>query len=318
MPPQLKAYLKGALADVEVTWGLNIVTERPERGTIDNRNNIPSATLLGNQEWNITAAMNNEIIGGRCTLKCKVKYGGGTTETAEKHFIFPIRGKNPKDADVLAYINQVIDPAFLNIAKHIAIVESKQVDGYEAGKPIWRIYNQFNAGTFANQTTKEVAPVGTPNRSNDTKGWGIGQITTTAFTDKIVPTAVVWNWQANITEIARVLNDQRTAHNTCINSQRRWCEKYGRKWVDPPDTHTFNGFTFTTMEWTVMVLYNGPEGLPWSKGIRSNREEKDVQSPWAFSPNTGTWKPYDNKTPYARKVTDGINLVKDNKVVIKE
>ena len=314
-PPQLEAWLEGAPDHIQVTWKMSIVTERPERGILDNRN-YQEVTLPGGTHWNITQAMDNEIVGGKCTLTYTVKYAHGEV-AGQKSGTFYIRGKNPKDDDVKAYINQVTDPALLRIAHHIALIESKQTEGVENNKTIWRIFNQFNAGDYTNRQTKEVTPAGTPNRSSDTKGWGIGQITTLP-----IPTAIVWNWKANIDRLASLLNnDKWNEHETYIKSQKRWCEKYGFTWVEPPVTYahpTKLDLELTCLEWGVLVLYNGAGGITGSKGIDRYGKETEVQSPWSFDPNKRTWTLHDNSKGYIHKVTKALNQMDNNEIKPKE
>jgi len=301
-PPQLKARFEGAPDHVHVTWGMNIVTERPERGTTDNRNNIPGVTLFGDGPWDITAAMNNEIVGGKCTLTYKIEYAHGNASSQTSNFFY-IRGKNPKDADVRNYINTMLLAGTKDSARYIALHETKQKDGYEGGKTVWRIYNQFNAGNYTHRQTKAFTPAGSLNMSNDTKGWGIGQISTTSFHDSIVSTKAAWDWHENMRIKGVLLNDKLKFHTGFMNNYKN---KYGPL-IEPPAQYTTNSITMTSQEWAVLVLYNGGGGIP--------PDEFGKQSPWQFK--AGTWRLYDNGSNYMHKVMADVNLVRTNGVIIK-
>ena len=299
-PADVKAWFKGLPAHVNVTWGLNLVSERPERKALDNRS-YPDTTLPGNQTLDIKATMNNEIIGGRCTLKAKAKYEN--TEH-EKTVIFPIRGKNPLDTNVRAYMNLAL-PEFAGYAWGIAQHESRD------GK---KVFNQFNCRHYTDQSTGKAALAsGTPNKTAGNKpqddGWGIGQVTITSFLSKIIPTAVVWDWKANIVEMNRVLTDKRKDHQRFM---LYFAQTHGSapNWfaLDGVQPYTFNNVTLSAEAWAIVVLYNGGDGVRPSSVIKKVGEgPKNIESPWAFA--NGAWTFSDNGNNYAYKVSRELRLL---------
>jgi len=90
---QLRARFRDMPAAVSVEWRLEVRSERVERGTLDDRN-FPAqgyVTLAGDAEWDITAAMGGEFVGGNCTLLYRLNGANAGSIT------FRLRGKNPLD-----------------------------------------------------------------------------------------------------------------------------------------------------------------------------------------------------------------------------
>ena len=103
---------------LRVRWNMSLASERPERDTLDNRT-LPQVELRGSAAYYITMELNNEIVGGRCTLGMQVVGGPSIT------YPFSIRGKNPLDATARAYITANVDEEFQQYAWMIAKHESK-------------------------------------------------------------------------------------------------------------------------------------------------------------------------------------------------
>jgi hypothetical protein len=273
--PQLRAVFAGLPDTVSVSWRLEIRSERDDkRGTLDDRN-IPSTgwtTLPGNQEWDIAAAMSQELVGGVCTLYYQMEGGNNGNMT------FLIRGKNPLDADARAYIDATVGAQFSAYAWAMAKHESRQGS---------RVYNQFNTQA----TIEGTLNWGTPN------GWGIAQIDRDKPPEDIgVSTAEVWNWHQNIVAFRAKLIEKQDVYNRFIGYFRT---SYGGQgnWSEPPAAHTIGSTTLPAEAWGVMVLYNGAGGVPLS--TTPTHPTPPFASPWRFNPSTGAWSFSDNQIEYA-------------------
>lgn len=268
---QLRSRFRDMPASVSVEWRLEIRSERTERGTVDDRN-YPAqgyVTLSGNQEWDITATMNNEFVGGNCTLFYRLDGGNAGSVT------FRIRGKNPLDADARTEIDGVVGASFTAYAWGMAKHESRFGP---------RAYNQFNAGV-----TNGTPFYGAPN------GWGMCQIDRPVGNPGVT-TAEVWNWHTNVGAMNAKLLEKQTVYNRFIGYFR---DSYGSNanWSEPPAAHTIGATTLPAEAWGVMVLYNGADaGVPQSE---VPTHEGRFRSPWAFNPNNGTWTFHDNSQNYA-------------------
>ena len=271
---------------------------RSERGIIDNRtipNGGGTVTKNGNDEWNITAAMNNEIVGGICTLYYQI------ADKPEGAYVFKIRGKNPKDAAVRAYMDEAL-PDFAGYAWAIAQHETR---GGTSGN---RVLNQFNPdGTKAHL----------PNKTKNGNGWGIGQIDRSKQKPPgVVTTAEVWNWKVNVLAMNTALVNKRAMHREFMGDFAR---TYGKRanWTPLQGTqsHTFSNVTLSAESWATIVLYNGGGGVRQSKGIiKTDGKRYDINSPWAFGEGTGIWTFSDNGTNYAYKISRelrGLNPVEE-------
>ena len=257
-PPQLVAFLKGAPASINVTWRMTIRSERTERGTRDNKDIASSGALPGNQEWDITAAMNNEIVGGKCTLYYKVD------NKPEESFIFYIRGKNPKDADVRAYINANVLPEFLGYAWAIGQTETRNGN---------RVFNQFNPVNYPG------LKAGTPNLGPP-DGWGIAQIDRSK-SGGFTTTAEVWDWKASVRTMNAKLLEKRDKHREFVADFK--CT-FGNGIPLPPSPYTIGGVSLSAEAWATIVLYNGGGGVRVSEDITKSTDgkRKNIQSPWAY------------------------------------
>lgn len=229
-------------------------------------------TLAGDAEWDITAAMNGEFVGGNCTLHYRINGGNAGSVT------FRLRGKNPLDADARARITASVGADFAAYAWAMAQHESRQGN---------RVYNQFNTQA----TIEGTLNFGGPN------GWGVCQIDRARPPDDIgVSTAEVWNWHQNVAAMQAKLLEKQTTYRRFIGYFR---DSYGTQsnWSEPPAAHTEGTTTLPAEAWGVMVLYNGAGGVPLS--TTPTRPSPPFQSPWVFNPTTGVWTFYDNQNNYA-------------------
>jgi hypothetical protein len=284
-PPQVYAQFTGLPDAMKVGWNLAIRTERPQRGNLDDRDfpgNAGSTDLPGHEPWSFTSAANNEIIGGKCVLSFEV--AGNNPDNAAMNIFnsstFFIRGKNPLDADVRAFIDANVNPAFVNFAWAIFVHETK------AGN---RIYNQFNpAGAYAELPNKDADP--------DRDGWGIGQIDRKKQ-GGTTSTAEVWDWHANVISANAIIIQKRAEHRERIGWFR---EMYGQQtnWQEPPAEHPIGNTTLSAEEWGIIVNYNGRGGTPETTRPPGSIPP-NFQSPWKFDPVTGKWSFHDNQRGYA-------------------
>ena len=269
---ELQARFRNMPASVSVEWRLEIRSERTERGTLDDRN-FPTTgwvTLQGDAEWDITAAMNGEFVGGDCTLHYRLNGANAGSVT------FRLRGKNPLDVDARARITASVGADFAAYAWAMAQHESRQGN---------RVYNQFNTQGGIEGTLN----FGGPN------GWGVCQIDRTAA-EGGVSTAEVWNWHQNVAAMQAKLVEKQTTYRRFIGYFR---DSYGTQanWSEPPAAHTEGAVTLPAEAWGVMVLYNGADGgVPVSA---PPSRPQGFRSPWIFNPQTGVWSFHDNSQDYA-------------------
>jgi hypothetical protein len=277
-PPQLTVKLEDAPASLRVGWRMLIRPERTQRKLLDNRQ-VPAdfeyVMLNGDEVWDITQAMNNEIVGGRCTLDIKVEDKNHTVE-------FFIRGKNPKDADAEAYILANVDAEFHSFVLWFLKTETKDV-GYR--------YNQFNArGDYVCKLN-----FGSPD------GWGMGQIDRDGEKGTTT-TQEAWDWKANIRSVNLILREKRDAYMRLIGYFRSTFDPKGTKpslyWSEPPLSNTFENVSFLTKDWSIMMLYNGGGGLPPRKFTGT----PTFLCPMQFNEKTGQWTFHDNNEHYAHKI----------------
>jgi len=298
-----------------IEWRMTLTPERDERKPMDTRE-YPAGggyfpPIPGGVFWDITAAMTNEIIGGKCHIY--VKLPDGQEERAE----FYIRGKNPRDADVEAYFqSNAIDAEFQKIIKPIARHETLE-RGY--------IYNQFNARTslvgLPNKTADEKDKNGVVTKEG--KGWGMMQIDRGDHSK--ISTAEVWDWKANVRAGNQVLRDKKAEYNSYVNAYRKAFAPpnalqplpQGVSWTEPPSNLTLDASVpFSTYEWSLLVLYNGKLGLQWRKklpGYVNPDTDNDFRCPIWFDETKGKWTLHDNNQhkgarnpPYGQKIADMI------------
>ena len=318
--PQVSPYFQhsssgyyGANGDgLNVAYRLTIETERPGYRSVSSLGRDPDYrqyptnglyTAYSNifPGYNVSEMGNNEIIGGKCTLYCKIKDVKG--KEMEQQFNFFIRGLNPPDALAKVYIDDVM-PAFCKpYAWAIIRHESKTKSGY--------VYNQFNpAGPTIHLPNK------TDDLKNGTKqwGWGMCQIDKGALDDpkntNYVSTAEVYNWRTNVLSAAKIFNEKLATHNKLINDFKRTYPNCG----NPIGSTNILGVTMNAERFGVTVLYNGAGGVPASRiktaqinPITGNNVYTNIWSPVSF--NVGgnqNWSFHDNKNKYAERIAQEI------------
>jgi hypothetical protein len=282
--PQLKASFPGLPTNINVEWKLEIKTERPERGTKDDKNYPTSGykTLPGNQAWDIGAEFGTDFVGGECKLFYKV--GSGAEQTLE----FFIRGKNPLDATAKAHVNNHAKAATYPYAWAMVQHESRQGN---------RCFNQFNSGG----STKEKPNLGAPD------GWGIAQL------DKPLgvsaSTTEVYEWKANVTKMYAELQQKEQMAQSYFNIIQ---SVYPNQWEAPPNpANSAQGFpsvatNMTPLEAAVVQLYNGGAVIVRVKNNKIVTTGGSAYvSCWRFHPNNASgqkWEFVPNQNNYVYKV----------------
>ena len=267
--PQLTAKIKGLPEWMDVTWSMLLVTERGDHrfNGIDDRE-LPPVTLDGSASYDITARLNNEIVGGRCRLGIRVPNNVYTI------YPFFIRGKNPLDATAKAYIDANVDTEFQPYAWMIAKHESKSSS---------RVYNQYNPGG----DKAELPNYGPPH------GWGIAQIDKDRNGDS---TAEVYDWHVNVASMNTTLRQKRDRYNVIIGMYRTaYQNDSSTQWFEPDNVSTnVSGTTISAKQWSIMTLYNGAGGthpLPFPGHDREH-------TPIHFDPVTTNWYLFTNSNNY--------------------
>jgi hypothetical protein len=284
--PKLKASFPGLAANINVGWKLEIKTERSERGTKDDKNYPASGykTLPGNQAWDIGAEFGTDFVGGKCKLFYKV--GGGAEQTLE----FSIRGKNPKDDDAKAYVNNHAKAATYPYAWAMVQHESRQGN---------RCYNQFNSGGDG---------PGSLERPNFTgpDGWGIAQLDEPL--DVSASTNEVYEWKKNVDKFYLEMDEKEAATNRFFAAVARTYPNDPDS-SSPPASYTVTGTNtaYSAKQLSTMILYNGARGTPVSTLKNGNgNNTSNFQNPWTFNPNrTPKWQFTDNYYNYAVDVIHG-------------
>ncbi len=282
--PDLFAEFKGLPRFFSVGWRMDLLTEDFfGRKTRDNRSFPETGYKIqaGNEIYDIKAEL-NEIIGGTNTVSIQIN----NRDIPPVSFL--IRGKNPLDDDVLAYINSTVDVAFRPYAWMIAKHESKMEPWF---------YNQFVPEKFKKDPRIPETVLRGPIKGY---GFGISQIDRGS---KSVVTAEAWNWRTNVETINTTFKDKRNQYKVIIDAYRN---AYGENenWIEPPARYTNtvdNVVVVLSAEaWGVITLYNGRGGI---KPIPIPGAAKWMeQSPWKFDPVLGVWKLYPNKNNYVDEV----------------
>jgi len=278
--PQLTAEFKDLPQWINVTWSGSLATERTDRSTYDNRTLVEEVTQ-GGEVYNINAALNNEIVGGRCTLNVSV-------DGAQISYPFSIRGKNPLDATARTYISSNVGTDFQDYAWMIAKLESKP-----SNAP--RYYNQFNP---SEDSYKELPFKG---EGTDNWGWGIGQIDRGQANNH---TQEIYDWHQNVAAMNAKLNDSLATYNRFVGYFRDlYMNDPTTQWFEP-DTVTTNisGVAVSAQMWSVLTFYNGTGGCP-----RLMLAGRQRQVPLEFDPVTTNWVLHVNSQNYVYKVVSRRN-----------
>ena len=262
--PMLTARISCLPEWMHVSWGGTLTTERPnQRFALDNRT-LSAATTCGSAEYDITAALANEIVGGKLDLRFSV------VGAPHAEYSFFIRGKNPLDATARAYIDENVDAEFQGYAWMIAKHESKSWN---------RVYNQFNA---KEDSYKEL-PFKGDGASN--WGWGICQIDRGSNNWH---TAEIYDWHENVAAMNATLRQKASDYERFIGYYRNaYQNDPSTQWIEPTTVSTnMNGYIVSAKMWGVMTLYNGAENVPRQTipGVSPR-----VRSPLQFNPATTNW-----------------------------
>lgn len=189
------------------------------------------------------------------------------TYTVWQLYRFYIRGKNPKNEDVVNYINSTVDAEFRDYAWMIAKHESR--DQYTG-----TYYNQFNPSDHLTEL---------PFKSGGSSyyGWGIAQIDNGQSGSV---TAEVYDWHRNVVSLNAKLQSKASDASRFLGYYR---EAYSAlpNWSEPPPINV-NGVVIPAMEWSVLTLYNGARGIP---GQTTPTHSDVFLSPLQFNPQTGEW-----------------------------
>ena len=283
----LTAKIRGLPDWIETAWSGDLITERTRRGVRDNRVLIVT-NIIGSAAFNINAALTNETVGGKCVLRSRVD-----DKVTGSHEFF-IRGKNPLDTTVRAYITANVDEEFRSyawkLAKHETIVGlGLPVNGVITNA---MCYNQFNpTGQY-----KELPNFGAPD------GWGIGQIDRSGNEISAMNytiTKEVYDWHSNVDSMNKVLRDKRARYLEIIRLFRnKYQNDHSTNWVEPNVATNLNGTVLTAREWSIITLYNGARGCDDLSDVARPNES----SPIHFDPTSSTWRLSTNVNNYAPSV----------------
>lgn len=280
--PIVKAGFKGLPDWIDVNWSGTLVSERPERGVLDNRT-LQSMTIAGDVEYNVSAALTNEIVGGSVNLQASA------LNLPQIGFPFKIRGKNPLDAMARSYIDAAVDEEFRTYAWMIAKHESKQGA---------RVYNQFNSGGDS---------VGKPNKTVGANrwGWGMCQIDRGQNGDT---TAEVYDWHQNVASMNEILRNKRSQYQRFLGYFRDlYAHDNSTRWFEPDQVVTnISGASVSIEVWAVLTFYNGAAGCP---SIRLAGVDRLV--PFEFNPVTTNWVFHNNSQNYVPNVLADRNSQED-------
>ncbi len=285
-PPQLTAKFQGFPDWLHVEWKGALTTERKERRKKPNNIDSRSLGVATNNVYEVTTALNDEIIGGACTLQFTVL--ASTNRISQGEFPFFIRGKNPLDVAVTNYISQVVEDEFKSYAWMIAKHET--IDGVYC-------YNQFNA--IENEFK------GLPNKTKGKKsnGWGIGQID---FGSNRVDTAILYNWRTNVVQMSDILKKKRDTYERFIGHYEAvYVQDEGQPWtwIDPESVVTnikYNAvstYEVSMRQWGILTLYNG---VP--KRFERKVNGHTIKTPVHFDSAISKWKLFANGNDYVFKV----------------
>ena len=279
--PQLTAQFKDLPQWIDVTWSGSLTTERNDRFAYDNRT-LTERVTHGGEAYDINAALNNEIVGGRCVLNISV--GDSQIE-----YPFSIRGKNPLDTVARAYITSQVPANTAAYAWKISKHECKTGNAT-------RFYNQFNPSQDAYREL--------PFKGNGASnwGWGLAQIDRGRNNGN---TSEIYDWHQNVDAMRAKLQE------ACNNATRfigYYSSAYSSlpNWTDPPSTN-INGYAVSAEMWSILTLYNGAGGIP---GQTTPTRPVTFHSPMEFIPTTGEWKFHTNsRNPnYVRDVLSDAEL----------
>lgn len=297
----------GSIGGLTVDWALDVRSERPERGTLDNLH-LPAGgdakilSLSSDKAWKLSEELNgiDNFVGGLCTVSYAIKSQTGDTLCPARDFRFRIRGKNPKDESVIDHI--LTHPSYSRFAWAMVQHESRQ-----GARGTYRVYNQFNSGG----PTREL-----PNFSGNAPkedGWGIAQLDKPL--GKRAASGEVYSWRKNLDKFQRELELKEKTAELYVQALRSVYMQQGI-WEELPEPFMRKGTTtpMSSLEAAVIQLYNGAAWLVEIKGGKiiydgpyTSTEHGGSRyiSCWRFIPQNpagARWEFKPNKNNYLYKV----------------
>lgn len=280
--PEMFACLSSPLVPIpEVKWRCAISYTRPNRSDFDEYPTNGWHVCGPADDWNIVAAMGDDLRGGRMELRTQLG-------TAVLTNVFHIRGLNPDDADV----EDLLAADSFRFA--LAIVQQ------ECGYTPQRGYRQFNTtGTLGTNIQGVVTNdyKWCPNRSSDGIGWGLMQLTNPS------PTAQqLWDWRANVQGGLNILNDKQAMASNYFAAVQRM---YPAQYEPPPATYTPPGTSTALTALEAATIQNYNSGACFLEEIVSPSQTNQYRSCWAFNPaapSGSRWTFVPNANDYVRKV----------------
>lgn len=280
MPGLFAGLTESGVPIPQVGWQCEISYTRTNRWDFDTYPATNWYVCSADEEWDIVASMGDDIRGGRMELRTQLG-------TAVLTNVFHIRGENPSDAEV---------EDLLADAPWYALPIVQQECGYTPE----RGYRQFNTTGTLGTNIQGVATNDykcCPNRSSDTNGWGLMQLTNPR------PTAQqLWDWRANVQGGLAVLTNKQAMSSDYFAAVQRM---YPAQYEAPPATYTPPGTStaLTALEAATIQNYNG--GACLLKEIVSPTLTNSFRSCWAFDPSAPSgsrWTFVPNANDYVRKV----------------
>ncbi len=230
--PDMKIHAASLQSHKNATLFFQSSSEHKNRGAKDNvafSSADDADALSPSLIWDINNQIENKIFGGQVLITAK----DGDTEV---HSVsFRIRGKNPTQAQVRAFIekNAGIHWYAWAIAQH----ESRQH---------YNVFNQFNTQMYATLT-------GIPNHGAP-DGWGIMQLDSKRGSE--ITTDEVYNWQTNALSGLKLMTQARKEAVGYFNAVKR---TFPDKWEEPPEAFTPQGCStkLSALDAAVIQMYNG-------------------------------------------------------------
>ena len=255
MPNLVARYLRSNGGDpvemaLEIRYQVN-VQQGAYTKLSDDVVHFPDATgeyesLNAPYEWNLRDEYSENFSGGEVTLHLRLD-----SMSEPDEFTFKIRGENPEDADVIAYIESAHTFNFLPaMVRHESYVP-------HAG-PSYQ-FNQFNPAVLDNDQVDELPNYGGPD------GWGLMQLDGNGL-DRQITTEELWNWRTNVDSGIEVLESKFAALDEYVDAMERiYPDEYENPRIPGAYTHDVTiqdvTTTLTMEEASVIQRYNGGRGL---------------------------------------------------------
>lgn len=269
MPDLVARMVSSPPAGLVAKWRLALRHAR--RNGLDDR--IIEMNQPSDSDCPISASL-TEIIGGDAVLS------GTFGDMAPIEFRFSIRGHNPTDGDVEAFVGSLGAPPryALAILQH----ESRFGDWF---------YNQFNpTGNLRDQPN-----FGPPD------GWGICQLDSAR--GSAITTAEVWDWKSNVRggmDIIRKNESEAPGYFDAVRRTHPQAYEPPPATYIPPGTHT----AWSHLEAASIQMYNGSSVV--ERLMTASGGMALYRSCWKFDPNRPVgqrWKFIPNQNDYVQRVT---------------